>query len=253
MGKSATPWQHPASRVNPLPPGDPPGGIRAAGLANLAAGLAHDIRNPLTSIKTFTSVLRVRKDQLGFMERFERSVSQGIERIEALLNDLAYLAGPAKPGGPDGEVLDSVILPDLLSDCLAELDEELALRGIARSLSTEEGLTPVQGNAARLRRAFMSLLRFSSQAAGTGRTLTVRAEHGAAGALVTCIVNDGPGLAAEQLPHFFEPYFPLARGQGAGLALALARKIVSEHGGRIEIDSRPGQGTTIRVILPVMP
>jgi signal transduction histidine kinase len=255
--KSTSTWPHSAPRELPRAAfGDPPGGAEAAGLASLAAGLAHDIRNPLTSIKTFASVLRARKDQPGFWERFERNVGQGIARIEALLDDLANLAGPAGPDGlgdPAGTSLAAVALPDLLSRCLYELDEELAVRGIVRNLSVEEDLPPACGHAAWLRKAFVSLLRFSSQAAGPGGTLTVRVERGDAATLDTCIIDNGPGIAAEHLPYVFEPYYSMGKGRGAGLSLALALKIVRGHGGRIDVANSPGQGATFRVRLPACP
>ncbi|EMG36277.1 histidine kinase [Desulfocurvibacter africanus PCS] len=254
---STTTWPQPASRELPRAAFDDPlDGAGSIGLASLAAGLAHDIRNPLTSIKAFVSVLRARKDQPDFLERFERNVGQGIARIEALLDDLAGLARPDGPDGlgdPAGNSLVAVALPDLLSCCFDELGEELAVRGIVRNLSAEEDLPPARGHVARLRKAFVSLLRFSSQAAGPGGTLTLRVARGDVGTLDTCIVDSSPSIAAEHLPYVFEPYYSIGKGRGAGLSLALAHKIVREHGGRIDVANSPGQGTTFRVRLPAWP
>ncbi|WP_027368304.1 ATP-binding protein [Desulfocurvibacter africanus] len=254
---STSTWPQPASRELPRAAfDDPPDDAGSFGLTSLAAGLAHDIRNPLTSIKAFVSVLRARKDQPDFLERFERNVGQGIARIEALLDDLAGLAGPADPAGlddPAGESLAAVALPDLLSCCFDELGEELAVRGIVHNLSAEEDLPSARGHAAGLRKAFVSLLRFSSQATGPGGTLTVRVARGDAGTLDTCIGDNGPGIAAEHLPYVFEPYFSMGKGRGVGLSLALARKIIRENNGRIEVANSPGQGITIRVRLPAEP
>ncbi|MFO7597373.1 MAG: HAMP domain-containing sensor histidine kinase [Desulfocurvibacter africanus] len=257
---STTTWPQPVSRELPRAAfDDPPDGAGSAGLTSLAAGLAHDIRNPLTSIKAFVSVLRARKDQPDFLERFERNVGQGIARIEGLLDDLAGLARPDGPDGPAGlddpagESLAAVALPDLLSCCFDELGEELAVRGIVRNLSAEEDLPPARGHAVELRKAFVSLLRFSSQAAGPGGTLTVSVARGDAGTLDTCIVDSSPGIAAKHLPYVFEPYYSMGKGRGAGLSLALALKIVREHGGRIDVANSPGQGTTFCVRLPAWP
>lgn len=228
----------------------PFGSNGAAGLASLAAGLAHDIRNPLTTIKTFASVLRTRKDQPGFVERFERSVAEGVARIETLLDDLADLANTERPYGTAGESLEAVHLPDLLASCLDALDEELAVRGIAREQSAQEGLPLAQGHAARLRKAFMSLLRFSCQIVGSGGKIAVHVERGADGCLAAYLAGSGLDIAAEHLPRVFEPYFSTSKGRGAGLSLTLARKIVHEHGGDIAAFSRPGQGTAFCVLLP---
>lgn len=231
------------------PHSTPPGSDGTVGWSNLATGLTHDIRNPLTAIKTFASVLRARKDQPDFLARFERGVAEGVARIEALLDDLADLANPDRPYDPAGESLEAVDLPSLLSRCLDDLGEELAVRSITREQSVQAGLPPAQGHAARLRKAFMFLLRFFCQNAGSGGTITMRVERGADGCLVTHLAGGGLGIAAEHLPHVFEPYFSTGKGRDAGLSLALARKIVHEHGGEITAFSRPGQGVTFRVLL----
>lgn len=214
-------------------------------LPTLAIGLAHDIRNPLTAIKTYASVLRSRINQPGFLERFERSVPAGILRIEGLLDDLSSL------GRPPRLEPEEVRLPDLLARCLGSMEEELAIRSIRWELSVKEGCPSVWGDEALLAKAFLGLLRFSCRGASDGGRLTLRVAPDKPGAVSARISGNAAGLGPEHMPKLFEPYFtPTGQGGGAGLDLALTRMIIREHGGSIEARSLPDQVLTFNALLP---
>lgn len=128
---------------------------------------------------------------------------------------------------------------------------EFAARGaILEPLADGPGSVPVMGDAAALEQLFLNLLLNAAQAAGTGGRAAVSVER--EDASITVRVRDfGPGIAAEQLEHVFEPFYS-TRPEGTGLGLAIAQRIAAAHGGDLRLESTPGEGTTARLRLPAL-
>jgi signal transduction histidine kinase len=108
----------------------------------------------------------------------------------------------------------------------------------------------VAADEAQLRQALLNLVRNAADAMSTGGALTVATRRSADGAVEVSVKDTGAGIPAENLDRIFEPFFSTKDG-GTGLGLALTQQIVEEHGGRIEVDSTPGRGTTFTLRLPV--
>jgi two-component system nitrogen regulation sensor histidine kinase GlnL len=221
--------------------------------ANLAAGIAHEIRNPLAGIRGSAELL------LGKLEpelrRYPDLIRGEADRLSRLLDDLAELTHDS------GLRVRPANLNRVLDDLVDLNVQDPLWRGVKLVREYDPSLPEVELDADRIAQVFLNLLRNAAQAmAGSGRlTLRTRldtlyhvSEEGSDPVrMVRVEVEDtGPGIPERDLPHVFTPFFSRTRG-GSGLGLALAQHWVVRHGGRIELSSRPGSGTRVRVLLPV--
>jgi signal transduction histidine kinase len=239
-----------------------------ASLGRLAAGIAHEINNPIgfarSNVATFGSYLQRfaqlkarladanaawRELDLDFvLEDGSALVEEtlgGIDRVARIVGDLKGFSNVDRPAE---EVVD---LNDNLRQVIAVLQGQLPA-GV--SLTTNYGALPrllcLPGH---LNQVFVNIIRNAIQAvADSGRPGTVSVATAAAGPAIEVTIHDsGIGMSPDQLEHAFDPFFTTrAVGQGTGLGLTVARDIVQAHDGRIQIASRPGDGTTVAVILP---
>lgn len=230
---------------------------RLAALGTVAAGLAHEIKNPLTSLITFTRHLPRRFDDARFRERFQSVVPRELERINDIVDRLLELARPARLR------LTSVRLPALLDRAVELFTAEIEAKRLRVAREYARGLPPVQADEDALYRALVNLVANALDATGPGGRLTLRAgwSDGSgprAGRLpahahrVRIEVEDtGSGIPPAAADHVFTPFFTTKQA-GTGLGLALSHKIVEDHGGTINFTSRQGAGTTFWVILPLV-
>jgi signal transduction histidine kinase len=211
-------------------------------VSSLAAGLAHEIKNPLTSIKTFTDHLEERYEDPAFRAKFTRIVGGEIERINLIVQQLLEFAKPLPPK------LQPVSVSRLLDETLALITNELVERRV--SVSRRDAVTPpVLGDAQQLKQVFLNLFLNSLQAMnGAGRLEIDAASAGAE--LAVTISDNGAGIAPKDLSRIFEPFFT-TKSEGTGLGLAVVHGIVTEHGGRISVESHPGRGTRVTLTLPL--
>jgi signal transduction histidine kinase len=230
---------------------------RLAALGRLAAGVGHEINNPLTYVALNVKLIAERVQAVGPDEVSERLQLQGIgdmlgdaldglERVRQIVENLQSLSRRTE------SVLSPVSLEALLDRTLAMADHQLRPR--ARVIKSYGGVPPLLANAGTLGQLFLNLLTNAAQAIDEGHaaenevSVTTRSEGGR---VVVEISDTGPGIREEILPRIFDPFFttkPL--GKGTGLGLAICKQIVIEHGGDIGIRSRPGQGTTVWVRFP---
>ncbi len=221
---------------------------RLSALGELSAVLAHEIRNPLGSIRGTTEILR---DDFRPGDRnyeFLEILLKEADRLNRVVEDFLGLARP---------------LPVERETCdlMAELTEVVALvageaqgRGVKLILAPAE-LPPVHGDRERLRQVFLNLILNGIQASARGGSLTITPscrtshENGPA-AIELAFADTGEGMEPERLKRIFEPFFT-TKPDGTGLGLAIAQKIVESHGGRIDVASEKGRGTTFTVKLPV--
>ncbi len=229
---------------------------RLAALGTLAAGMAHEIRNPLSAIKTFVQLLPRKLAKPGFLEKFNRTVPRELERINQLVEDLLDLA--RKPAYKfEQEDIGQVILQRL-----DLLDEELQMRHINCDCLIPDNLPMVRIDSDQISKAFHNLIKNAAQAMPAGGSLSIEvsldAPHppnedhtGLDNAWLTIIFADtGPGIDPEELKSIFNPFFT-TKDCGTGLGLSITHKVVTEHGGHIDVQSRPGEGTRFRIKLPV--
>ncbi|GEJ55665.1 ATP-binding protein [Anaeromyxobacter diazotrophicus] len=216
---------------------------RLADLGRVAAGLAHELRNPLASMAGSVELLRASSGLTSGDARLMDIVLREAARLEQLV--AAFLAF-SRPSPPRREPVD-------LAHAVAETLEVFAHDPAAGRVRLERELEPATAScdAGQLRQVLWNLLANAAHAAGQregGGTVRVRcAAEGERARLE--VEDDGPGISAADLPHLFTPFFTTREG-GTGLGLATVQRIVDAHGGAVGVDSVPGQGTRFTVRLP---
>jgi len=219
-------------------------GDQLKAVATLAAGLAHEVKNPLAAIKTFTEHLTTHYDDPAFRAKFQTIVGGEVERINRIVQQLLEFAKPVPPK------LAPLQLVPLLEQTLDFLGQDCLARRIEITRDYQSP-GPLLGDASQLKQVFLNLFLNSLEAMnghGGQLTLTTRQD----GAELICTVTDtGTGIAPEHLAHLGEPFYT-TKPQGTGLGLAVVQGIVKEHGGRLAISSTPGQGTSVSLFLPLL-
>ena len=217
-------------------------GEQMKAVGTLAAGLAHEIKNPLASIKTFTESLETHYDSPGFREKFQKIVGGEVERINLIVQQLLDFAKPVPPK------LTPLDVATLLDETLEFLNSEFVQRHVEvhRHYDTR---SPILGDPQQLKQVFLNLLLNSLDAMNGSGELDINTAARGPELLVT-VTDDGAGIAPKDLPHVFEPFFT-TKDTGTGLGLAVVQSIVAEHGGRITVESQVDQGTSFTLHFPV--
>ena len=219
---------------------------RLSSLGTLAAGIAHEIRNPLVAVKTFLDLLPERLDDKEFLESFRKLSLSEIKRVTNLVADLLSL-GKTTTAGRQAVELRATLEP------VARLMESTAQK---RQVQLVESFAPdlptVWADPDQLKQILLNLLLNAIEVSPeNARVHLLVRPGGVEGAPVVLEVRDhGPGIRPEQLEDIFLPFFT-TKDTGTGLGLALVHQMVVEHGGEITVDSELGEGTTFRVTIPV--
>jgi signal transduction histidine kinase len=211
-------------------------------VATLAAGLAHEIKNPLASIKTFTEYLETRKDDPEFLAKFRKIVGGEVERINLIVQQLLEFAKPVPPK------LAPVEVSRVVDETLEFLNQEIVERHVeVRRDYAPAGL--VLADRQQLKQVFLNLFLNSLQAMNGAGRLQIQTQRRGADLAVT-IADNGCGIESKHLPRLGEPFFT-TKANGTGLGLAVVRGIIQEHGGKLRVESQPGQGTDVQLTLPM--
>jgi PAS domain S-box-containing protein len=225
---------------------------RLASVGMLAAGVGHEINNPLASMLAAVEVLGRWLGRRRFEEGALREASEAIEVLEHEIDrcrqttEKLILLGRAYATTPSWVDLNRAVL-----DTLALLRYELRKRGIEAVERIEPELPQVWAREAGVRGVCMNIMINAVQAMTSGGTLTVTTRR--AGDRVELVIEDtGTGIAPEHLDRIWDPFFTTKPvGQGTGLGLSITNRIVTRHGGTIRVESKPGEGTRFLVELPV--
>ncbi|MBW1982786.1 MAG: PAS domain-containing protein [Deltaproteobacteria bacterium] len=215
---------------------------RLAALGVLSAGLAHEIRNPLSAIKTFVQLLPRKVSNTAFLQKFQVTVPRELNRINGLIENLLELARPAK--------MEFVqVSPGAVLRQLTELyRDELENAGIELLLDIEEPLPEVWADSDHLQRAFANLLKNAKESMTAGGRLSIACQP-CDNEIHIQFTDTGEGMDRETADNIFNPFFTTKK-KGTGLGLAITHKIIQEHGGSIEAQTASGKGTTFNVVLP---
>ena len=216
-----------------------------AALAQLAMGAAHEINNPLLGIFSHLELeLRVAKDEEQRME-IQQCIA-GAKRISATIHGLLNYARP----GP--LLISKIHLDRLVNDTLAFLRHQPLFHGIQLLTDIPADLPQISADANQLSQVLMNLLLNAGQATSEGGRITVSAHKVKFAEDVELYVSDtGCGIPADLLPRVTEPFFTTKRGKGTGLGLSISQAYVRSHKGDLKVESIPGQGTTVRITLPI--
>jgi two-component system sensor histidine kinase PilS (NtrC family) len=216
---------------------------RLATVGQLAAGVAHEIRNPLASISGSIQLLKespASEDDRALMT----IVNREIERLNVLIGDLLDYANP-RPSQPVDFDLDV-----LVRESLQVFRADQAFADIEMTTNVAGPLT-VYADSSKLRQVMWNLLRNAADAAAAGgKHVTVTATLGVTDDEARiCVEDDGPGIPSDKIANIFDPFFT-TKQKGTGLGLATCHAVILEHGGRIDVDSEVGKGTKMVVTLP---
>ena len=219
-------------------------------MGQLAAGVAHEIKNPLNAIGLV--VQRLQKefrwgDPQGQQEyeRFTGIVRDEISRVNKIIEQFLFVARPFQ------SEFKAQALEEILDYLLNLLEETIQGGGITMEKNWEKDLPPVMGDRSQLTQAFLNLLNNALEAMPRGGSLKVVLKSIPGLKSIELRIEDsGPGIAPENLKKVFAHYFT-TKEKGIGLGLAITQKIIQGHKGRLEVRSLPGQGTTVRIRLPM--
>jgi len=218
---------------------------RLASLGTLSASMAHEIKNGMVAIKTFTDLLV----QKGQDTELTDVVSRELQRINAIVTQMLRFAAPK------GAAFTTMHMHELLDHSLRLLHHQITGKSISLQRRYGARIDTVRGDEAQLQQAFMNLLLNALEAMGMKGVLTVATEtrEGKPG---TCqmhihIQDTGVGIARENLGRLFEPFFTTKKN-GTGLGLAISQRIAHEHQGAIQVESEVNCGSTFSFSLPVL-
>ncbi len=217
---------------------------KLAALGQLTAGLAHELRNPLGTIKASAEMLN---QQLSAENEIAREVSgfisTEVDRTNSLVTRFLQFARPLKLR------LEPEDLAHLLDRAIAEAEREAPGIAVYRNYAPEIPPFPIDSEL--MERVFYNLVLNAAQATASGGAVTVKTRSEGRSAQIA-VIDRGTGITPEQMKDIFNPFFT-TKPEGVGLGLAIVAKIVDEHGGKIAVESEPGKGSIFLVSLPMDP
>lgn len=215
---------------------------RLASLGKLSAGIAHEVRNPLTGISLLLDDLH---DKPGFSAEDKDMLSKAlseIERVERLISALLNYSSPVRTAFREGD------LTPIVKDILLLMRRQAEKQGVAMNVSYAP-LPQFRFDPEKIRQALINILKNSLEVLVSGGVITVTTEcHDTAVAIA--IHDNGPGILEQDLPLIFEPFFT-RKGAGTGLGLSITQRIIEEHHGTLTVESDDSTGTTFRIALPL--
>jgi signal transduction histidine kinase len=218
---------------------------RLAAVGKMAAVITHEVRNPLSSIGLNAELLEETLAASGSKEAVGlcRSIVKEVDRLTAITEEYLRFARMPRPR------LEREQLNSIVAGVVEFQREDLASRGVSIEADLEEDLPAVDADEAQLRQALLNLMRNAADAMRDGGALTLATRRAEEGWVEVSVEDTGAGISSDDLPKIFDPFFSTKEG-GTGLGLALTQHIVAEHGGSIEVASRPGRGTSFTLKLP---
>jgi len=220
---------------------------RLASVGEMAAGIAHEINNPLTGVIGFSELL-AREELPEETRDYVRYILEGSNRVKEIVRRLLTFARQTTPYKTRLDV------HELIDNTLELRGYVLRTANIEVSKDYESGLPWVSADPGQMQQVFLNLIvnaEYAMKKAHDGGTLAIATRHDGSHVFIS-FADSGPGMDPETLSRLFQPFFTTKEpGEGTGLGLALSRSIVLDHGGDILVESRPGAGTTFTVRLPV--
>jgi signal transduction histidine kinase len=227
---------------------------KLAALGEMAAQVAHEIRNPLVSIGGFARRLHKRIGDASPDSKYTEIILKEVSRLERILDEILAFSKEHRSTAYQPQQLDAIV--DSTLQMMAEAFKENGVRVVTQFAA---GLPPIVCDATQIRQVFVNLFNNAREAMGKGGTLTVRlaSADGADGRglgshLVAEVEDTGGGLAGTVMEHIFTPFYT-TKETGTGLGLAIVKRIVQNHAGSIEVANRPGRGVTFILRLPLRP
>jgi signal transduction histidine kinase len=226
---------------------------RLAALGEMAAAIAHEVKNPLAGIEVMSGLLKRRLPDSPDAQTVLADIIKEAKMANRIVQEVLAFVRPIRLQVED------MSLADVIRDAIA-MAESHSLKGeVAVRVDIPEALRPIQGDPAQLRQIFTNFLTNAFEAMSGSGMVEITAvaqegdeepgpDHGGPMVVIT-VADDGPGIPPEVTDRIFSPFFT-TKPQGSGLGLAIVRKIVDAHDGRIDVGTRAGGGAVFRVTLP---
>lgn len=216
-------------------------------LSTLASGVAHEIKNPLTAMKTFCEYLPHKLEDKEFLKNFSRIVGREVDRIDGMVHELLDYSKPAPLALKDTDI------NKLITDTLDILNSKFLAQHIIITCTLNPKPCTLKIDPNRIKQALLNLFLNAIDAIPNGGQLTVASLVSRRSSLDTFVIeitDTGSGIPPEDLKHIFDPFFS-RKDNGTGLGLAIVQGIVEQHKGRIKIESKVGVGTEVKLEFPV--
>jgi signal transduction histidine kinase len=224
---------------------------RLAALGEMAAAIAHEVKNPLAGIEVMAGLLRRKIPDAPDAQAVLTDIIGEAKMANAIVQEVLDFVRPIRLQAEDTAVVTAV------NGAIQLAGTKVPQGNVAVDVNLPEGLPKIHADEHQLTQLFTNLLINAYEAMnGSGRVTIsarpIRIEDGGDGREAVCIQfqDNGPGMPQEVADRIFNPFFT-TKAQGSGLGLAIVRKIIDAHDGRIDLETAPGTGTTIRVTLPV--
>jgi two-component system sensor histidine kinase HydH len=218
---------------------------RLASLGRLAAGIAHEIRNPLSSIKGFATYFKERYGEVPEDQRTAEIMVQEVERLNRVIGQLLEFARPMNLNKKQAS------MHEVITYSLKMIQKQAQDKGVTITTNLSPGSEDVSIDPDRISQVLLNLYLNAIEAMEQGGTLRIDSSLDEESGKVTIIISDtGVGIKKEDLVHVFDPYFT-TKQSGTGLGLAIVHRIIEAHRGEVRIESEPGKGTTVTIVLPV--
>ncbi|HEX6880072.1 MAG TPA: ATP-binding protein, partial [Terriglobales bacterium] len=213
-----------------------------ATLGELAAGLAHEIRNPLAGIAGVMEIIGRDLPKESPARAVLKDVRSEVLHINKIVSELLEIARPKQPDFHEAD------LNATAEHAVMFARDQAASRGVSLELTREPQPVLVEHDAGQIHQVLLNLLLNGVQACENGGKVTVQVGQSEDAAELT-VVDTGKGIPPELLSNIFRPFYT-TKGNGTGLGLSLARRMIEGHGGKIEVTSWPGKGSRFVVVLP---
>lgn len=216
---------------------------RLSSLGELTAGVAHELRNPLSGIKINAQILARKRDLAEADQRILKSMQEGIEKIQKIIDDMLNFARP-KAANFKAENINEVLI-----NSLAIIQNKFKRANISLIFEQGENLPGLFIDAHQIQQVLINLMLNALQAMGKGGTVTIRSVRQDNGGVKIEIKDTGTGIPREHLKKIFDPFFT-TKSEGTGLGLSISLKILENHGASLDVQSEVGLGSVFTINFP---
>ena len=221
---------------------------RLATLGQVAAGIAHEIRNPLVGIGSTAALLRDEIESSDPRRADLDVILNETRRLDRIVNQIIDYARPRE--------LAPVVfnLSDIVQEVLKLSDASIVAKGLGVKTALHPMLPLLQADRDQMKQVLLNVVQNAIEAMSTDGVLGIAAfesRRAAEQGMVLTISDTGAGISSQDLPHVFQPFFTTGKSKGTGLGLAICRNIIDAHAGDMQLTSQPGHGTTVRIWLPL--
>lgn len=211
-------------------------------IGQMTASIAHEIRNPMTSLKGFIDLLQINSTEVS--RKYLKVMDSELQRMDTILTELLYLSKPKE------HFFDQISLYRVVEEVIEIMQPHACLDNILLQMEFEEDdICRIMGNENRIKQLLINLIKNAIEEMQSGGTITIGLKHHHNQFIELFVRDQGKGIPEEEVNHLFTPFYT-TKASGTGLGLALVKKVIEEHNGTLKVESLIGVGTTFNIQLP---